>query len=112
MMNFGQSIAVCFSKYVDFKGRASRSEYWWFALFYVIVTIVAGKISVNLDALVSLILLLPSIAVATRRLHDTNRSGWWQLIAITIVGMIPLIIWLASKTIEEDNKYGEYATAV
>ena len=106
-MSFGQSISTCFSKYVKFSGRATRAEYWWFYLFCVLLS--WGSILVDrtevLSGVIVLVTLLPAIAVATRRLHDTNRSGWWQLIIFTIIGVIPLIIWLASASKDEDNKY-------
>ena len=107
-MTFGKSISTCLSKYVDFNGRASLPEYWWFYLFVVLLSWGAMIVDSSdvLSGIVNLALLLPSLAAATRRLHDTNRSGWWQLIALTIVGLIPLIIWLASKGNVEDNQYG------
>lgn len=95
-------------KYADFKGRASRPEYWWFYLFSVLLS--WGALIVEhtgiVSGMVNLVLLLPSIAVQARRLHDTNRSGWWMLIAFTIIGLIPLIIWLASKGDNQENQYG------
>ena len=98
-MTFQESIKVCFSKYADFSGRAIRSEYWWFALFCVIGGVVVQSISHILGILFSLGTLLPIIAAAARRLHDTNRSGWWQLISlIPIVGWIVLIIFLAQDS--------------
>ena len=84
-MTFQESIRVCFSKYADFNGRAGRSEYWWFILFIVIVSLATSMVGSVLSGLFSLGTLLPSIAAATRRLHDTNRSGWWQLILIVPV---------------------------
>ena len=98
-MTFQESIKVCFSKYVDFSGRATRSEYWWFALFCFVGGVVAASIAHIVSILFSLATILPIIAAATRRLHDTNRSGWWQLISlIPIVGWIVLLIFLAQKS--------------
>ena len=95
-MTFQESIRVCFSKYADFNGRADRSEYWWFVLFIVIVSLATSMVSSVLSGLFSLGTLLPSIAAATRRLHDTNRSGWWQLmLIIPVIGAIVLIVFLA-----------------
>ncbi len=95
-MTFQESIRVCFSKYADFNGRADRSEYWWFILFIMIVSLATSMVSSVLSGLFSLGTLLPSIAAATRRLHDTNRSGWWQLILIIpMIGAIVLIVFLA-----------------
>jgi uncharacterized membrane protein YhaH (DUF805 family) len=108
-MNFGQSISVCMGKYADFSGRASRPEYWWFYLFTVLLSWAAMIVDSSgiVSGIVSLALGLPALAAAVRRLHDTNRSGWWMLLWITLIGLIPLIIWLASKGNEQANEYGE-----
>jgi len=107
-MTFGKSIATCMGKYVDFSGRASRPEYWWFYLFTVLLN--WGSLIVDqsgiLSGIVNLALMLPALSAAARRLHDTNRSGWWMLIAFTIIGLIPLIIWLASKGSDQSNEHG------
>jgi uncharacterized membrane protein YhaH (DUF805 family) len=97
-MTFQESIKVCFGKYADFTGRASRSEYWWFVLFILLVSMAASVISPKLSALFTLATLLPSIAAATRRLHDTNRTGWWQLLVLVpLVGFIVLLVFLAQE---------------
>ena len=97
-MTFQESIKICFTKYVDFNGRASRSEYWWFVLFIIVVGVVIGMISHVVSGLFTLATLLPSIAAATRRLHDTQRSGWWQLIGLVpILGWIVLLVFLAQE---------------
>jgi uncharacterized membrane protein YhaH (DUF805 family) len=107
-MSFGKSISTCFSKFFVFSGRASRPEYWWFYLFTILLS--WGSILVDpsqvLSLMVNLILLFPVLAAGTRRLHDTNRSGWWQLLYITIIGTIPVIVWMASKGSDQDNQYG------
>lgn len=107
-MTFGKSISTCLAKYADFKGRASRPEYWWFYLFTLLLS--WGSLIIDSSEIVSgiinLVFLLPALAAGTRRLHDTNRSGWWQLIAFTIIGLIPLIIWLASKGDDQSNEFG------
>jgi len=109
-MTFTESIKVCFSKYADFNGRASRSEYWWFALFIVLATFAADVISDKLSLLISIATLLPLIAVTARRLHDTNRSGWLQLIAlIPVLGWIAIIYFLIQKP-KEPNNFGPTAT--
>jgi len=97
-MTFQESVTVCFRKYTDFSGRATRSEYWWFFLFIIVVSLATSYVSSALSGLFSLATLLPSIAAAARRLHDTNRSGWWQLIVLVpVVGIIVLIVFLAQE---------------
>ena len=97
-MNFQDAIRVCFKKYADFNGRAGRSEYWWFVLFIILVSLAISMVSRPLSGLFSLATLLPSLAAAARRLHDTGRSGWWQLIGlIPIIGTIVLIVFLAQE---------------
>lgn len=92
-MNFGQAISTCFSKYATFSGRASRPEFWWFTLFQILVSIVASMLGDIVAGLVSLALLLPALAVGARRLHDIGKSGWWQLIMLTVIGLLLLIYW-------------------
>ncbi len=95
-MNFGESISVCFKKYADFNGRAARPEFWWFFLFSFLIQMVIGVVGLGpaVSGIITLGLLLPSLAVGARRLHDTNRSGWWQLIAlIPLIGIVVLIVF-------------------
>lgn len=97
-MTFQDSIKVCFSKYVDFSGVASRSEYWWFVLFLIVTSTLLYNVSNMLYALFALGTLLPSLAAASRRLHHTGRSGWWQLIwFLPLIGWIILIVLLAQE---------------
>lgn len=92
---------------MDFNGRAKRPEFWWFALFCVVVSLALGMISSALSTLFSLATLLPSLAVGARRLHDTNRSGWLQLLwMIPLIGWIIMIVFLAQQGSSEDNQYG------
>ena len=99
-------------QYVNFEGRNTRTQYWMFVLFYLIfyvACLIVDKVlgTTLVAALYSLALLLPSIGAATRRLHDTGRSGWWQLIAlIPLLGAIVLIVFLAQDTTPSDNQYG------
>jgi hypothetical protein len=103
-MTFQESIRTCLTKYADFTGRASRPEYWWFILFTVLVSVACSIVSDYLSAIFSLAVLLPSIAAATRRLHDTGRSGWWQLnLLVPIVGLIVLIVFLAQEGTAEPS---------
>ena len=111
-MNLIESVKTCFKKYGVIEGRASRSEYWFFILFYVLISLPLEFFAYeNLNiAIIELIItigfLIPTITVATRRLHDVNRSGWWQLISFTIIGIIPLLYWLCKNSDEENNRFG------
>ncbi|MBK15379.1 MAG: DUF805 domain-containing protein [Chloroflexi bacterium] len=101
-MSFVQSVETCLKKYADFSGRASRSEYWWFFLFNILMGAVGSIADIILlgeevgstgiiQSLVTLGLLLPGLAVGARRLHDINKSGWWQLLLIASFLIIPAI---------------------
>jgi uncharacterized membrane protein YhaH (DUF805 family) len=111
-VNFVEAVQSVLSKYAVFSGRARRSEYWWFALFNIILSVVTTVVdraigNPALGLIVSLGLLLPSIAVGVRRLHDTDRSGWWMFIALVpLVGAIVLIVFLCQDSRYGDNKYG------
>ena len=100
-------------KYAVFKGRARRKEYWVFML--INTTVIAILMIIEAVAGIQDILstpycgavAIPVSAVATRRLHDTGRSGWWQfLILVLVIGWIPLLIWLLKDSDDGDNKYG------
>lgn len=105
-MTFDESIRTCFTKYADFNGCASRSEYWWWALFNLIVTAGLSVYSDKLSTIFTIATLLPYFAVGARRLHDTNRSGWLQLLAlIPLVGWIILIVFYAQEG-KTPNNYG------
>lgn len=106
-------------KYAVFSGRARRKEYWYFALFNAIFAIVLGLVdSVTglfdfetglglLSGLYSLAVLIPSLSVAVRRLHDTGRSGWWLLIAlIPFIGALVLLVFMLFDSDPNDNEYG------
>ncbi|HEX2605105.1 MAG TPA: DUF805 domain-containing protein [Oxalicibacterium sp.] len=97
-MSFVESVRTCFAKYADFNGCASRSEFWWWALFNLVAYIVLSFINSKLGLLFTLATLLPYLAVTARRLHDTDRSGWWQLVAlIPLVGWIVVLVWCAQE---------------
>lgn len=107
-MDFQQSIKQCFQKYADFNGRAKRPEYWWFALFCFIVSIALGIVGDTISLAFSLVTLLPSLAVGSRRLHDINKSGWFQLLwLIPILGWLVLIYFLVQEGSTETNQYGD-----
>ncbi len=100
-MSFLKSIEVCFVNYFTFSGRASKREFWWFALF----TFIVGGI--GSEAGVGLLFIVPMLATGSRRLHDTGKSGWWQLILlIPLIGWIILIILLVADSEDGSNKYG------
>ena len=107
-MDFKQSVTTCLRKFADFNGRAGRPEFWWFALACVIVSMIASYVLGNMvGLLVNLALLVPSLAAGSRRLHDTGKSGWFQLVSlIPFVGWILVIYWLAQPTVGP-NQYGE-----
>ena len=116
-MNFQTSIKTCFNKFAVFSGRASRSEFWFFVLFGILGGIITSIIDVMIlgypfeengpiNLIFSVALIIPSISVAARRLHDINKSGWWQLLWITIIGGILLIIWHATEGKNKKNKFG------
>lgn len=120
MMSFGESVKTCFQKYVTFKGRARRSEYWWFCLLNFIAGIVTvvldyqmGTINIEfglgaLSGLYSLIIFLPGLAVSVRCLHDTGHSGWYYLLTfIPILGALFLLYFFVSDSAPEENRYGK-----
>ncbi len=108
------------TKYATFSGRASRKEYWGFALFYisffVVIGIIAGIIAaamgggewvIWISSILSLLLVIPSLAVYIRRLHDTDHSAWWLFIAfVPIIGVIVLLYFLVIKGTEGTNRFG------
>ena len=127
-MSFADAVRTCLQKYVSFDGRATRSEFWWFYLFYVLVTavgyipvIVVGVIAGSEQsgvlnalwalfmiawALLLLALVLPMLAVGCRRLHDRGQSGWLQLLLLVPCGSIVLLVFWVMEGTPGDNAYG------
>lgn len=111
-MSFGEAVSDGFSKYATFSGRSSRSAFWWWTLFYVLVIVAASILdeAVNtpvISGLAYLVLFIPNLAVLVRRLHDTNRSGWWVLIGfVPLAGFIVLIVFACTDS-GPPNKYGD-----
>jgi uncharacterized membrane protein YhaH (DUF805 family) len=111
-MNFGQAISSGFSNYVNFSTRAARSEYWFWTLFAVLATgvtlIIDNATGVPVTyPLFGLAVFLPGLGVSVRRLHDTDRSGWWLLlILIPLVGTIVLLIWFCTQGTSGPNRFG------
>lgn len=107
MMDPVTAVKTCFKKFFDFKGRARRSEFWWFLLFIVVVssvlTFLAGFVPAigYLGAIFSLAVIIPELSALTRRLHDTNHSGWWVLLlCLFIVGYYGTLAYLLGPQIE------------
>ena len=115
-MNFSEAIQSGFSNYVNFSGRAQRSAFWYWILFVWLAGIAASILDAAvfgsdslypLSSIFTLGTFLPNIAVAARRLHDTGRSGWWQLLwLLPIIGFIILLIWLIQQGEAGTNQYG------
>ncbi|HEX2526997.1 MAG TPA: DUF805 domain-containing protein [Geminicoccus sp.] len=114
-MSFVEAVSACFSKYATFRGRASRSEFWYFSLFIVLVMIGATILDAALfphgrslfPSILGLVILLPSIAVLVRRLHDTDRSGWWYWISfVPLIGTIVLFVFAVQRGTPGQNSYG------
>lgn len=106
-MDFVTAVKTCvLEKYMDFNGRARRSEYWWFCLASFLVSIVIGSIP-YVGFIAGLALLLPGLAVDVRRLHDVGKSGWYILFAlIPLVGALYLLYLLIQDSEPGDNQYG------
>ena len=115
-MEFNEAYKTCLlNKYAAFSGRASRSEYWYFFLFLVLLAIVSSIIDAAIFpgnelmptfSIFSLLTIIPSISAAARRLHDVDRSGWWQLLYFTIIGSLLVLYWLIKKSDSGNNKHG------
>lgn len=130
-MNFAEAVSNVYRNYFNFSGRAQRSEYWWFFLFSIIVSVIITVVETALglgqgammrggggfeasynggplSMLWSLVNLIPALALSVRRLHDTDRSGWWLLIGLVpLIGVIVLIVFFASKGYPGANRFGD-----
>lgn len=115
--SFGEAVRLFLQKYAVFSGRANRPEFWYAVLFMVLLSIAAAvldALTVGLEASVqpfgivtSLAVLIPSISVGVRRLHDTDRSGWWYLLSfVPLVGWIILIVFWCQRGTEGPNRFG------
>jgi uncharacterized membrane protein YhaH (DUF805 family) len=127
-MSFGEAISTCLGKYATFEGRASRSEFWWFYLFYIIVSAIGyvpalliGVMAGNGDSglvnalwvifmllwvVILIALVIPSLAVGCRRLHDRGQSGWLQLLLFVPCGNLILLVFWALEGTPGENAYG------
>jgi len=122
-MRFGEAVSTCWKKYGDFDGRAQRSEFWWWILFVTLLQIAASIVltvllivfqnagflqwlGVLIFMIVVLAVILPSIAVSVRRLHDRDLSGWWYLLGFVPFGSIVLLVWYVLPGTPGSNRYG------
>lgn len=114
-MQFQDAVRSGFQNYVNFAGRAARSEYWYWVLFAFLVNIVASILDIGifpysdispLRAIAGILLLLPGISVAVRRMHDMDRTGWWILIALTGIGCLALLVWFTFEGTKGPNRFG------
>jgi uncharacterized membrane protein YhaH (DUF805 family) len=124
-MNIFEATRVCFSKYADFSGRARRPEFWWFVLVLNIGGVMAdltdlisgaiswddyssGSFTFGPTVIVfTLATFVPGLSVGARRLHDVDRSGWWQLLVLVpVIGWGVLIFWVAKAGNKGENRYG------
>lgn len=125
-MSFGEAVASGFSNYAAFFGRACKAEFWFWVLFAVLGAISANVIDAAvfvyhngisplnspLSSIFTLVALLPSLAVAIRRLHDIDRSGWWLLLAPTGIGIVVLLYWCSLEGTPDPNRFGVTPIAV
>lgn len=103
---FITSIVAGFRKGLDFRTRSTRSEFWWWQLLAFPITALSFLGAGGFFFILELVILIPSVAVDVRRLHDINRSGWWALIQLTIIGIIPLFYWALQPGTRGPNRYG------
>ena len=112
-VSFTQSVPLFYNNFANFSGRSSRSAYWWWILANFIIGSSLGFCEGFYDgiAIISTLYyfvnIIPGLAIITRRLHDVGRSGWWYLIVITVIGIIPFLYWVCKKGDTGPNKYGE-----
>ena len=125
MVSFQNAVGLGFQHYFDFKGRSTRSEYWWWLLFVVLAGIALTIVDMGigtynyesadglLSGLFKLATLIPGLALGARRLHDINKSAWWLLMWLSFLLIIPMIIpvivllvWAARQGDNGTNRYG------
>lgn len=121
-MGFGDAVRTCWKKYGDFDGRAIRSEFWWWILFVTLLQVAASIVltvflivfqdagflqwlGVMIFMVVALAVILPSIAVSVRRLHDRDLSGWWYLLGFVPLGSIVLFVWYVLPGTAGPNRF-------
>lgn len=104
-MNFLAAIQSGFRNFANFKGRASRSEFWWWTLFSFFVQALTSAVDDSVNSIASLVLLLPSLAVNVRRLHDTDRRGWWLvwLLVALVAAIFSFVLFAATASLDLAN---------
>jgi len=112
-VGFVEALQLAFKNYALFSGRSSRGAFWFWILWTIIISAVLGGVDSllfgkmgYLQGLWNLATFIPAIAIGARRLHDVNRSGWWQLIGITVIGILVLIYWFIKPGHEQTNDFG------
>ena len=116
-VGFVESLLLFFKNYLNFSGRSGPSAYWWYMLWSLIFTILFGLIDslalgisaedlFSFSNLFALITLIPGLALGFRRLHDIDKSAWWLLIVLTIIGFFVLIYWAIKAGDRHENSYG------
>ena len=114
MIGFKDAVSLFYSRYTDFAGRSSRAEYWWFMLFFIIATFVVAFIAGILGETIGTIViaiwylahLVGLVALGIRRLHDTDRSGWWYLLTFVPIASLVLLVFFVLPGTQGPNKYG------
>ncbi len=112
-MDFMTAVKSVYSNYANFSGRAPRSEYWWFQLFFMVVYVVLTILTNVIGSIIGILMLIfalgslvPAIAVGARRLHDTDKTGWLLLLSLIPLVNFLLLWWLIQPSDESANKYG------
>ena len=112
-MGFVEAVKSFFTRYVDFSGRSSRSEYWWAYLGVMLILLVLfllssllGEVGLILIVIAYLGIIIPSIAIAIRRLHDLDKSGWFYLLAFVPIVSLILLVWFCTKGTTGPNRFG------
>ena len=117
-VDFPRAVELGFQRYIDFRGRSSRAEYWWFTLFIVLVDVIVTAVDTVvlgtdlrdiglLSTVWQLATWIPSLAIGVRRLHDIDKSGWWILLwFVLVIGWIVLLVWAIERGDGGPNKYG------
>lgn len=114
-VGFVEALQLFFRNYALFSGRSSRGAFWFWILWSLIISIVLSGLDMMLfgssgvgylGGIWNLVTIIPGLAIGARRLHDVNHSGWWQLIGITVIGLLVLIYWFCKPGQEQTNDFG------